>query len=50
MNQSEYEITEIKDKLVYYVLSVLNTEADPSDDRLKEIISEVIGIDSSTGS
>ena len=50
MNQSEYEITEIKDKLVYYVLSVLNTEADPSDDKLKEIISEVIGIDSSTGS
>ena len=50
MNQSEYEITEIKDKLVYYVLSVLNTEADPSDDRLKEIISEVIGIDSSTSS
>lgn len=48
MNQSEYEISEIKDKLVYYVLSVLNTEADPSDDRLKEIISEVIGIDSST--
>lgn len=50
MNQSEYEITEIKDKLVYYVLSVLNTEADPSDERLKEIISEVIGIDSSTSS
>ena len=50
MNQSEYEITEIKDKLVYYVLSVLNTEADPSDDRLKEIISEVIGIDTSTSS
>lgn len=50
MNQSEYEISDIKDKLVYYVLSVLNTEADPTDDRLKEIISEVIGIDSSTSS
>ena len=49
MNQSEYEISEIRDKLVYYVLSVLNNEADPSDDRLKEIISEVIAIDSSTG-
>lgn len=48
MNQSEYDITQIKDKLVYYVLNVINTEADPSDDRLKEIISEVIGIDSST--
>ena len=50
MNQSVFDITEIKDKLVYYVLSVLNTESDPSDDRLKEIISEVIGIDSSTAS
>ena len=50
MNQSEYEISDIRDKLVYYVLSVLNTEADPTDDRLKEIISEVIGIDSSTSS
>ena len=50
MNQSEYEISDIRDKLVYYVLSVLNTESDPTDDRLKEIISEVIGIDSSTSS
>ncbi len=48
MNQSIYDTSEIKEKLVYYVLSVLRSESDPSDDRLKEIISEVIGIDQST--
>lgn len=45
MIQSTYDTTEIKEKLIYYVLSVLRTETDPSDDRLKQIISEVIGID-----
>lgn len=48
MKQSGFEIDEIKEKLIYYVLSTLRTESDPSDDRLKEIISEVIGIDKST--
>ena len=48
MNRSEFDTTEIKEKLIYYVLSVLRTESDPSDDRLKEIISEVIGIDKNT--
>ena len=49
MNQSTFDTSEeIKEKLVYYVLSVLRAEQDPSDDRLKEIISEVIGIDQST--
>lgn len=45
MIRSTYDTSEIKEKLIYYVLSVLRTESDPSDDRLKEIISEVIGID-----
>ena len=48
MKQSGFEIDEIKEKLIYYVLSTLRTESDPSDDRLKEIISEVIGIDKNT--
>lgn len=48
MNQSTYDTSEIREKLIYYVLSVLSTEADPSDERLKEIISEVIGVDNST--
>ena len=47
MTQSICDTSEIKEKLIYYVLSVLRTESDPSDDRLKEIISEVIGIDHS---
>lgn len=48
MNQSTYDTSEIKEKLVYYVLSVLRSESDPSDERLKDIIAEVIGIDQST--
>ncbi len=48
MTQSICDTSEIKEKLIYYVLSVLRTESDPSDDRLKEIISEVIGIDDSS--
>lgn len=45
MIQSTFDTAEIKEKLIYYVLSVLRTESDPTDDRLKQIISEVIGID-----
>lgn len=45
MNQSTCDTAQIKEKLIYYVLSFLRTESDPSDERLKEIISEVIGID-----
>ena len=48
MNQSTFDISEIKEKLIYYVLNALRDESDPSDDRLKEIISEIIGMDSST--
>lgn len=48
MNQSTFDTSEIKEKLVYYVLSVLRSESDPSDERLKDIIAEVIGIDQST--
>ena len=48
MTQSICDTSESKEKLIYYVLSVLRTESDPSDDRLKEIISEVIGIDDSS--
>jgi len=39
---TEYDINEIKDRLTYYVLNVLKDEADPTDDRLKEIIADVI--------
>lgn len=45
MTQSGFDTSEIKEKLIYYILNVLRTEPDPSDDRLKEIISEVIGMD-----
>lgn len=48
MNQSEFDTSEIKEKLIYYILNALRTESEPSDDRLKEIISEVISIDKST--
>ena len=41
MKRSAFDTSEIKEKLVYYVLSVLRNETDPTDDRLKEIISEV---------
>ena len=50
MNQSTFDTSEIKEKLVYYVLNVLRSEAEPSDERLKDIISEVIGIDQNTAS
>lgn len=47
MNTSRQEsnIDEIKEALIYYVLSILRIEPDPDDGRLKEIISEVIGSD-----
>ena len=48
MNQSTFDISEIKEKLIYYVLNALRDESDPSDDRLKEIISEITGMDSNT--
>ncbi len=36
------DISTIKEKLTYYVLNILKSEADPSDEKLKEIISDVI--------
>ena len=36
------DISEIKEKMTYYVLNAIRDEADPSDDRLREIIADVI--------
>ena len=38
----------IKEQLTFYVLSALRNESEPSDDRLKQIISEVISDDRQT--
>ena len=43
--KQDYNIEEIKDSLMYFVLNSLRTEPDPSDSRLKEIIADVIGSD-----
>ncbi len=39
---NEEDITIIKERLTYYVLNILRSETDPSDEKLKEIISDVI--------
>lgn len=39
---NEEDITVIKERLTYYVLNILRSETDPSDEKLKEIISDVI--------
>lgn len=47
MKQSKYSIEDIKEKLTYYVLNNLRNEISPNDDRLKEIIADVISDESS---
>ena len=47
MKTETYDIDSIKEQITYYVLNSLRTENDPSEDRLKEIISDVISINSS---
>lgn len=47
MHQQTYNIDIIKEQITYFVLNSLKNECDPSDERLKEIISDVISIDSS---
>lgn len=46
IKSSDFSI--IKEKLTYYVLNLLSNEVDPSDEKLKEIISDVIS-DNSLG-
>ena len=46
MTDTELDLEELKDKLTYCVLNSLRTESDPSDDRLKEIIAEIVNDDS----
>ncbi len=46
MTEQEFDPVELKDKLTYYVLNSLSSESDPSDDRLKEIITDVVNDDS----
>jgi len=45
MKEQEFDLEELKDKLTYYVLNSLSAESDPSDERLKDIITEVINDD-----
>lgn len=45
MTEQEFDLEGLKDKLTYYVLNSLSSESDPSDDRLKEIISDVVNDD-----
>ena len=45
MHQQTYNIDIIKEQITYFVLNSLKNECDPSDERLKEIISDVISID-----
>ncbi|MCQ2504630.1 MAG: Flp pilus assembly complex ATPase component TadA [Saccharofermentans sp.] len=40
--QEPFDSEELKEKLTYYVLMALREESDPTDDRLQEIISDVI--------
>lgn len=42
MKQEVFDTEDLKEKLTYYVLMALREEADPSDDRLQEIIADVI--------
>ncbi|MCQ2532399.1 MAG: Flp pilus assembly complex ATPase component TadA [Saccharofermentans sp.] len=44
MKNQEYDLNSIKEQITYYVLNSLKNEIDPSDDRLKEIIADVIGM------
>ena len=42
MKQEVFDTEELKEKLTYYVLMALREESEPSDDRLQEIIADVI--------
>ena len=42
MRQEAFDTEELKEKLTYYVLIALREESEPSDDRLQEIIADVI--------
>jgi pilus assembly protein CpaF len=42
MKQEVFDTEDLKEKLTYYVLMALREESEPSDDRLQEIIAEVI--------
>ena len=42
MKQEAFDTEELKEKLTYYVLMALREESEPSDDRLQEIIADVI--------
>lgn len=46
MNNS-YDIEDIKEKMTYYVLNSLKNEIDPTEDRLKEIIADIISDEAS---
>lgn len=45
MNPQELNLETLKEKITYYVLNALRNESLPSDERLKEIISDVISSD-----
>ncbi len=48
--KTQYDIEEIKERLTYYVLSSLHNDPDPSDQKLKQMISDAIAEQtSSTG-
>ncbi|SCW26283.1 pilus assembly protein CpaF [Ruminococcaceae bacterium YRB3002] len=42
MAKVQYDIDEIKERLTYYVLNSLHNDPDPSDDKLKQMISDAI--------
>lgn len=42
MKQEAFDTEELKEKLTYYVLMALREESEPSDDRLQEIIADII--------
>lgn len=43
-----YNIDEIKEKMIYYVLNSLRNEIDPSEDRLKDIIADIVSEETSS--
>ena len=43
-----YDLEDIKEKMTYYVLNSLRNEIDPSEDRLKDIIAEVVSEETSS--
>ncbi len=43
-----YDLEDIKEKMTYYVLNSLRNEIDPSEDRLKDIIADVVSEETSS--